>query len=62
MKAIVKTRRLKVYYANHSNSNKPHPFIRLAGKYLSLFDFKIGDVVEINMEQGQISITKLHKE
>jgi hypothetical protein len=53
------TRRLKVYYGHHSNSNKPHPYIRLAGKYLTLFDFKIGDSVEVTMNEGSIVISKL---
>jgi hypothetical protein len=55
-------RRLKVYYGHHSNSYTQHPVIRLAGKYLSKLDFKIGDTVEIVMELGRISITKLPKE
>ena len=53
------TRRLKVYYAHHSNSYTPHPVIRLAGKYLTAFDFKIGDMVEITMEENQIVISKI---
>ena len=50
-------RQLKVYYGHHGTSRKPHPFIRLAGKYLSQFDFKIGDNVEITMAIGRITIT-----
>ena len=57
--STTKTRRLKVYYGHHANSFKPHPFIRLAGKYLSVFDFKIGDEVEVMIEAGRIVITKL---
>ena len=56
------TRRLKVYYGHHSNSYKQHPVIRLAGKYLTKLDFKIGDMVEITLEQGRISIVKLPNE
>jgi antitoxin component of MazEF toxin-antitoxin module len=54
-----KTRRLKVYYRHHGNSNEPHPFIRLAGKYLSGFNFEIGDNVEVAIEAGRIVITKV---
>ena len=57
-----KIRKLKVYYAHHGSTSKQHPFIRLAGKYLSQFDFKIGDEVELSMEAGKIVITKLRKE
>ena len=54
-----KTRRLKVYYGHHGNSYQRHPVIRLGGKYLSLLDFKIGDMIEIKMERDSILITKL---
>lgn len=54
----VKKRRLKIYYGHHSNSYKQHPVIRIAGKYLSPFDFKIGDQVEVTLEAGRILITK----
>ena len=59
MNTVITKRRLKVYYGHHSNSYGQHPVIRLAGKYLSKLDFKIGDTVEITMELGRISITKL---
>ena len=62
MKEEMKKRRLKVYYGHHSHSYRQHPVIRLAGKYLSNLDFKIGDTIEITMELGRISITKLPKE
>jgi len=55
------TRRLKVYYGHHGNSRKAHPYIRLAGKYLEKFDFKIGDEVEITMEANCIFISKLQQ-
>ncbi len=54
-----KKRKLKVYYGHHSNSYKQHPVIRLAGHYLTKFDFKIGDMVEIIGENQKITITKL---
>ena len=51
------TRRLKVYYGHHGKTYKRHPVIRLAGKYLSTLDFKIGDMVEVTVESGRIVIT-----
>ena len=53
-----KIRRLKVYYAHHGNYYTRHPVIRIAGKYLSKVGFKIGDHVEIMMEENRITITK----
>jgi hypothetical protein len=62
MNTSITKRRLKVYYGHHGNSYRQHPVIRLAGKYLSKLDFKIGDTVEITMELGRISIEKLPTE
>lgn len=62
MNTPLKKRRLKIYYGHHGNSYKQHPVIRLAGKYLSNLDFKIGDTIEITMELGRISIAKLPTE
>lgn len=59
MKDETNTRRLKVYYAHYGNKKKQHPYIRLAGFYLSGFNFKIGDKVEVTIEQDHISITKI---
>jgi hypothetical protein len=53
---------MKIYYRHHGNSNKKRPYIRLCGDYLSKMDFKIGDTIELIIESGQISITKLPKE
>jgi hypothetical protein len=55
----IKPRRLKVYYGHHGNSYLRHPVIRLAGKYLTQSDFKIGDLIEITIEQNHILISKL---
>ena len=52
----MKIRRLKVYYGHGTNYAR-HPVIRLGGKYLSLQDFKIGDMVEVTLEAGRIVIT-----
>jgi hypothetical protein len=57
----MKTRRLKVYYGHHANYPR-HPVIRLGGNYLTLQDFKIGDLVEVTLEAGRILITKIPSE
>ena len=59
MKEETKTRRLKVYSAQREKQKRPHPFIRLAGFYLSNFNFKIGDKVEVTLDANQITITKI---
>jgi hypothetical protein len=51
-------RTLKVCYGFHWKSNKKHPVINLGGHYLAQFDFKIGDFVEMTIENGQITIRK----
>jgi len=56
----VKTRKLKVYYAAYQNTpHSHHPFIRVAGKYLLDFGFKIGDTLELTLSTGQIVIRKV---
>lgn len=45
------------HYLNHGKITK-YPHIRLAGKYLEKIGFNIGDRVNIQMEQGKITITK----
>jgi len=59
--SVNKKRTMKVYYGHHSHSYGQHPVIRLGGKYLANMDFKIGDTIEIIIELGRISITKLPK-
>ena len=54
-----KKKQLKIYYAHHGNSLRRHPFIRLSGRYLVPFGFKIGDVVEVTIKAGIILITKV---
>lgn len=39
-------------------SGHPHPYIRLGGKYLEDFGFKIGDSFILNLEAGRITLTK----
>lgn len=53
-------RHRKVYYAFYDyRRGLPHPVIRLAGKYLEAFDFKVGDQVEVHLEPGKIIISKV---
>jgi hypothetical protein len=59
MSVIIKKRQLKITYSYHGNSTKKRPFIRLCGDYLSKMDFRVGDRVEIVMEQNQIIINKI---
>jgi hypothetical protein len=57
------TRHLKVYYGSHSGKNySRHPIIRIAGKYLRDFGFKIGDNIEVKLSQGRIEISKVINE
>jgi hypothetical protein len=53
-------RRRKVYYAFYDYEHSPpHPMIRLTGKYLEAFDFKIGDAIDVRLDFGRIVITKV---
>ena len=56
-----KKRRLrKVYYAYYDHEyGPPHPVIRLGGKYLERFDFKVGDSIDVRLDFGRIVITKV---
>lgn len=55
-----KVRRLKVHFANYDFERlPPHPIIRFGGNYLEEFGFKIGDRVDVRLEQGCITITKI---
>ena len=50
----------KVQYAFYEDKlAKPHPVIRIAGKYLERFGFRIGDVVEVEIADGKIMVRKL---
>ena len=51
-------RLLKVYY-RYSPPQGRFPKIRIAGKYLTEFDFEIGDTIEVKVEMGRITITKV---
>ncbi|HUI29700.1 MAG TPA: SymE family type I addiction module toxin [Candidatus Acidoferrales bacterium] len=50
----------KVQYAFYEDKlAKPHPVIRIAGKYLERFGFRIGDTVEVEIADGRIMVQKL---
>ena len=57
----VKTRRLKIQYGNYANSYRRFPAIRLAGHWLSTFNFQIGDVIELQIKKGHIHISKVNQ-
>ena len=42
-----------------SGSAKPHPVIRIAGKYLERFGFKIGDAITVEIDDGRIMVRRL---
>ncbi len=49
----------KVYYGHYDyEARDPHPLIRLKGKYLTRFGFKIGDIIKIYLEKDKITILK----
>ena len=59
-----KTRKVQYgYYPQgpfmESESAKPHPVIRIAGKYLERFGFKIGDAITVEIEHGTIMVRRL---
>ena len=51
-------RLMRVSYTHHLRYGK-FPFIRITGKYLTDFDFEIGDTIELKVEMGRITITKV---
>jgi len=62
VKGEKKPRRRKVYYAYYDHEyGPPHPVIRLGGKYLERFDFKVGDSIDVKLDVGCIIITKVRE-
>jgi hypothetical protein len=60
VKGQKKPRRRKVYYAFYDHEGgRPHPVIRLGGKYLEAFGFKVGDSIDVTLDFGRIVITKV---
>ena len=49
-----------VYEApKRSKGNICQPMIRLSGKYLTTFEFNVGDNYEVILEKGKITIVKM---
>ena len=49
-----------VYEApKRSKGNVCQPMIRLSGKYLTTFEFNVGDSCEVILEKGKITIVKV---
>lgn len=50
----------KVYRGPYNtDSGETHPMIRFGGRYLESLGFKIGDIIEVNLEPCRITITKV---
>lgn len=57
-----KVRRLKVHFAHYDfELLPPHPVIRFGGKYLVEFGFNIGDRIDVRLEKGCITLTKVQE-
>lgn len=53
----------KVYYEFYPYEyTKPHPLIKIAGKYLEVFGFKIGDTIKVQLEPDRILIERIDGE
>lgn len=49
----------KVYYGYYNNNDSgPHPVIRLGGKYLEDYGFRVGESINVKIDYSQIVITK----
>jgi hypothetical protein len=53
-------RERKVYYLSYltERSTSTYPMIRLAGKYLEMIGFQVGDYIDVIYEPGKITITR----
>lgn len=50
----------KIQYGYYEGkAAKPHPVIRIAGKYLERFGFRIGDAITVEIEDGRIMVRRL---
>ncbi len=50
----------KIQYGHYEDkAGKPHPVIRIAGKYLEKFGFRIGDAITVEIEDGRIMVRRL---
>ena len=52
----------KVYYGHYDHElNRPHPVIRLRGKYLEAYGFMVGAPIDVRFENGVITICAFPK-
>lgn len=53
----------KVYYMLYDSGYwlKPRPMIRLIGRYLERYGFGVGAPIEVDLEQGKITITTINE-
>ncbi|MCI0562702.1 MAG: type I toxin-antitoxin system SymE family toxin [Nitrososphaera sp.] len=50
----------KVYYGHYDREyGPPHPVIRLGGRYLEEYGFKVGDQINVQFDKGCIVIIKV---
>ena len=49
----------KIYYLYQGKSYVP--LIRISGKYLSAYDWNIGDRIELTLSRGEIVIHKINQ-
>ena len=59
-----KTRKVQYgYYPRgpfvETKAAKPHPVIRIAGRYLEKFGFRIGDAITVEIADGRIMVQRL---
>ena len=54
----ISKRLMRVSYTHDLRIGK-FPNIRITGKYLTDFDFEIGDTIELKIEMGRTTITKV---
>lgn len=58
----VRKRNLKVSYGDFDERGRFfYPFIRLHGKYLLQYGFSVGDIIEVSVAKGEITIKKMMK-
>ncbi len=55
---VRRVRKVQYGYYDHG-SDAPHPVIRIAGKYLEKFGFRIGEPIEVEIADGKIMVRRL---
>lgn len=60
---IQKSALRKVYAFHYDHeTGKPHPMIRIRGKYLASLGFAVGDTIQVQLDFGRITISKTNGE